>query len=207
MTTDRDPQDSGHEEGHGHDIADAAVDLHELILQICEHEKGPRVVLVANSIGCAIARLYAQKHPVAAFLMLDSIMANSDFDFWPDPDSPDFNEDELADDVTLDELREQRARFAAVFRPDVVNKEGLDRRNLAILLPYSDKPTLGQPGNRPWVTVVGHDFQQFANDSLEVSVIHTVHRLSADEAVRVWVRRSRCRCGTQTQFGANTIEV
>ncbi|KAL9133311.1 MAG: hypothetical protein Q9175_005513 [Cornicularia normoerica] len=171
MTEDRDPLDQGREQGHGHDCRDAAEDLHYLIshfskgLKLLSGEE-LRVVLVANSIGCAIARLYAERYPVAAVLFLDSIMANSDFDFWPDPDAPGFNKRELPHDVSVDVLREQRAKFAAIFRPDVMNREGLSRRNLAKLLPHSDGPVLGYQGERPWVTVVGHDFKAFAAESL-----------------------------------------
>lgn len=63
-------------------------------------------------------------------------------------------------------LREQRAKFAAIFRPDVINREGLSRRNLAKLLPHSDAPMLGNQRVTPWVTVVGHDFDTFAAESL-----------------------------------------
>ena len=171
MSEDRDPLDQGREQGHGHDCRDAAEDLHYLIqhfgegLKLLSGEK-LRVVLVANSIGCAIARLYAEKHPVAAVLFLDSIIANSNFDFWPDPDAPGFDKRKLPDDVSVEVLREQRAKFAAIFRPDFVNREGLSRRNLAKLLPHSDGPLLGHQSKRPWVTVVGHDFEAFAAESL-----------------------------------------
>ena len=171
MTEDRDPLDQRREQGHGHDCGDAAEDLYYLIghfskgLKLLSGEK-LKVVLVANSIGCAIARLYAEKYPVAAVLFLDSIMANSNFDFWPDPDQPGFDKRELPEDVSVEVLREQRAKFAAVFRPDAVNREGLSRRSLAKLLSHSDAPVLGSPGERPWVTVVGHDFEAFAAESL-----------------------------------------
>ncbi|CAF9925698.1 hypothetical protein IMSHALPRED_006757 [Imshaugia aleurites] len=171
MSEDRDPLDQGREQGHGHDCRDAAEDLHYLIrhfsegLKLLSGEK-LRVVLVANSIGCAIARLYAERYPVAAVLFLDSIMANSDFDFWPDPNAPGFDKRKLPDDVSVEVLRQQRAKFAAIFKPDVVNREGLSRRNLAKLLPHSDKPMLGSQSERPWVTVVGHDFDAFAAESL-----------------------------------------
>ena len=171
MTEDRDPLDQGKEPGHGHDCRDAAEDLHHLVqhfskgLKLLSGEK-LRVVLVANSIGCAIARLYAGSHSVAAVLFLDSIMANSSFDFWPDPDAPTFDKRELPDDVSLEVLKEHRAKFAAIFSPDAVNREGLSRRNLARLLPQSDGPMLGDPSGRPWVTVVGHDFDAFAAESL-----------------------------------------
>ena len=171
MSDDGDPADHGKDKGHGHDCWDAAEDLHALVEQVAKEQMGMKqenlkIVLVANSIGCAIARLYAQAHPVAAFLFLDSIMANSNFDFWPDPDAPDFNKDELPEDVSIDVLREQRAKFAVIFHPSTINKEGLSRRNLAQLLPHSNSPMLGKEGNRPWLTVMGHDFEAFAEESL-----------------------------------------
>ncbi|KAG8525667.1 uncharacterized protein KY384_000427 [Bacidia gigantensis] len=165
LTSDTDPKDKGQEQGRGHDVKDAAMDLHYLINEVNMQSK-PKIVLVANSIGCAIARLFAHEHSVAAILMLDSIVANSDFDFWPNPDAPDFRPSMLPEDMTIEQLREQRMKFAAIFAPDVKNKEGLDRRSLSRLLPYSDRPMLGQAGNRPWITVVGHDFQRFAEESL-----------------------------------------
>lgn len=177
LTEDRDPLERGREKGHGHDVADAAVDLHELISQISSEQLSSmstqlRIVLVANSIGCAIARLYAQQRPgiVVGLLLLDSIMANSNFDWWPNPDLDGFNpEVDLPADVSVEVLREQRARFASSFHPDVVNREGLSRRNLAQLLPHSDSPRLvGPDGRSPWVTVVGHDFEKFADESLKV---------------------------------------
>ena len=168
LTTDTDPLDRGREKGRGHDVKDAAEDLRHLIAQVCVDGPEPRVVLVANSIGCAIARCYAQNNPVAAILFLDSIIANSSFDFWPDPDRDGFDKArDLPEDVSVEILREQRKKFAAIFRPDVANKEGLDRATLAKLLPESDKPILGKQGQQPWVTVVGHDFQTFAEESLK----------------------------------------
>lgn len=171
MSEDRDPLDQGREHGHGHDCMDAAEDLHHLIDHFSDRVKLPseekmKIVLVANSIGCAIARLYAERYPVAAVLFLDSIMANSNFDPWPDPDKPGFDKRELPDDVSVEALRQQRGKFAAVFRPDTINREGLSRRNLAKLLPRSDAPMLGNQSERPWVTVVGHDFEAFAAESL-----------------------------------------
>lgn len=171
LTEDLDPLDHGREPGHGHDCSDAAEDLHHLIGHFSKESKLQsgeklRVVLVGNSIGCAIARLYAERYPVAAVLLLDSIMANSNFDFWPDPDKQGFDKRELPADVSVEVLREQRAKFAAIFRPDVINREGLSRRNLAKLLPHSDAPMLGNQRETPWVTVVGHDFDTFAAESL-----------------------------------------
>ena len=177
LTEDRDPQDKDREEGYGHDALDVTRDLHQLILQFVEKhfvapQEPPHIILVGASIGCAIARLYAQEHPrsVAGLLFLDSIMANSNFDFWPDPDALDFDPSSLSEDITLDVLREQRIAFAARFSPKAVNREGFDRRNLASLLPYSDAPKLQGPCDKgPYIMVVGHDPETFAEESLEVS--------------------------------------
>ena len=166
--------------GYTHDLADVVHDLHELVAQVAHEQLGVeemegstklQVVFVANSIGCAVARFFAQLYPrtVAGMLLLDSIMANSNFDLWPDPDADGFREGDLPKDISIEVLREQRAKFASTFGPSVVNKEKLDRRNLAKLLPYSDRPKLVAPdGGGPWVTVVGHDAQVFANESLKV---------------------------------------
>ncbi|KAL9626811.1 MAG: hypothetical protein Q9204_007020, partial [Flavoplaca sp. TL-2023a] len=152
-----------------------------LITQIWLDQPGKtaelRLILVANSIGCAIARLYAEYYPgrVEALLLLDPMIANSEFDWFPDPDSRDFDSSELPPDVTADVLRQQRTKFANFFAPDVINKEGLDRRNLAELLPYSDKPRLAPThGYDPVVTVVEHDPGRFALESLQVRA--NVHR-------------------------------
>ncbi|KAL9611233.1 MAG: hypothetical protein Q9167_004116 [Letrouitia subvulpina] len=178
MTEDRDPQDQGREEGYGHDLADVVTDLRQLLVQFARsqlHSKleDLRIVLVGNSIGCAIARLYAQTYPesVSAFLLLDSMMANSNFDWWPNPDAEGFDPKELPADVSIEVLREQRAKFAAMFAPSAINKESIDRRNVAELLPKSDGPMLiGPGGSSPLVTVVGHDGMRFAEESLNVRI-------------------------------------
>lgn len=172
MTEDRDPQDEGKEKGFGHDCADAAEDLRRLLDHVAMEELGARIerlriVLVGNSIGCAIGRLYAQGYPVAALLLLDSILANSNFDIWPNPDAPGFNKHELPKDVNVDVLRTQRAKFLAIFKPEATNKEGLSRKDLAQLLPHSDRPMLGKEGDGPFVTVIGHSFETFAEQSLQ----------------------------------------
>ncbi|KAI1820542.1 Alpha/Beta hydrolase protein [Xylaria intraflava] len=176
-TIDRDPGDEGKEDGYGHDILDVVRDLHQLISQTMQgspdNKKG--IMFVANSIGCAIARLYAQEYPetVAGMLFLDSIMANSDFvSLFPDPDGPGFDPGSLPQDVTPELLRETRTKFRQVFHPTVKNPEGLDRRSLATLLPDADKPSLEQGfgGKAPFLTVVGHDPERFAKESLEGSM-------------------------------------
>ncbi|KAI0541315.1 Alpha/Beta hydrolase protein [Xylaria digitata] len=176
-TIDRDPGDEGKEEGYGHDTLDVVHDLHQLISQTKEDsDDQPKCLMfVANSIGCAIARLYAQHYPgtVAGMLLLDSIMANTDFvSIFPDPDGPDFDPGLLPQDVTPEMLHETRKKFREVFHPSVKNSEGLDRRNLTALLPDADGPSLEQgfAGRAPFVTVVGHDPDWFARESLQGSM-------------------------------------
>ncbi|KAL8867695.1 MAG: hypothetical protein Q9174_005493 [Haloplaca sp. 1 TL-2023] len=176
LSEDRDPQDQGREPGRGHDVADVVDDLHQLITQIVDSRlhttmDSLRLVLVANSIGCAIARLYTQSYPgtVTGLLLLDSMMANSNFDWWPNPDAADFDAAELSADVTIEVLQEQRAKFARIFAPSSPNKEGLNRSNLPDLLPHSDRPLLQGPGGRkPLLTVIEHDPERFALESLQV---------------------------------------
>lgn len=178
-TIDRDPSDGdeGKEEGYGHDTLDVVRDLQQLITQITQHpdSQPKRIMFVANSIGCAIARLYAQQYPgtVAGMLLLDSIMANTDFvSIFPDPSSPDFDPGSLPQGVTPEMLYETRKKFREVFHPSVKNPEGLDRRNLAALLPDAGKPFLhhGFAEKPPFVTVVGHDPEWFARESLQSSM-------------------------------------
>jgi pimeloyl-ACP methyl ester carboxylesterase len=172
--SDRDPTDRDPPPCHGHDAMSAVQDLKQLILQIwrdhLDHSKPthfPCLIFVCNSIGCALARLFTQQHPgtVSGLLFLDSIMANSDYQsMWPDPEAP----DTLPGSVTADEVRETRKKYRQMFHPDVPNMEGLSRSNLAQLLPYSDGPKLeGYLGKGPYLTVVGHDWETFAEQSCE----------------------------------------
>lgn len=158
-------------------------DLHQLLVQVCEDvlqlaapENGgdTRLVFVANSIGCAIARLYAAAHPgtAAGFLFLDSMMANTDFvSLFPDPDAPEFEPGNLPEGVSAEDVRHAREQYQRMFHPTVPNHEHFDRRDLRELLPFADKPLLpaGPGGHDPVLTVVGHDWHVFARNSAEVS--------------------------------------
>jgi pimeloyl-ACP methyl ester carboxylesterase len=186
--SDRDPTDKEPPPSHGHDAMSAVQDLKQLILGIWRDHLDsakpthfPSLIFVCNSIGCALARLFIQQHPgtVSGLLLLDSIMANSDqMSIWPDPDASDFNEHTLPDGVTANEVRETRRKYKAMFHPDVPNMEGLSRSNLAQLLPDSDAPRLeGYLGKGPYLTVVGHDWETFAEQSCESALI-TCHLLS-----------------------------
>jgi len=176
MSTDSDPSDAGTVDPlHGHDCMSVVRDLRQLIRQIANEKLGiedlgqVQLVLVGNSIGCALARLYAQEYPgtVAALLFLDSVLSNSDYvSIWPDPDAKDFDSSNLPEGVTPDLLRETREKYRRMFHPDVGSKEGLSRKNLRDLLPNSDAPVLeGVGGHGPFITVVGHDFMAFAKEN------------------------------------------
>lgn len=174
QTTDRDPSDEGAADpSHGHDAISVIRDLRQLITQIVTEKletdvDSVTIVLVANSIGGAVARLYAQEYPgtVAGLLLLDSILANSDFiSVIPDADAEGFDASNLPAGVTPDLLRAARERIGQIFHPDVGNKEGFSRKNLQTLLPASDGPLLQGPAGGPYVTVVGHDFETFAEES------------------------------------------
>ncbi|OKL59117.1 hypothetical protein UA08_05650 [Talaromyces atroroseus] len=181
QTTDRDPNDEGAADpSHGHDSIAVIHDLRQLITQIAAENLGISdvdsltLVLVSNSIGGALVRLYAQEYPgtVAGLLILDSYLANSDFvSVFPDPDAEGFDPSTLPEGVTPELLRAARERTKQILHPDVGNKEGLSRKNLRTLLPDSDGPVLQGPGGSgPYVTVVGHDFETFAEESLQLGL-------------------------------------
>lgn len=166
--SDSDPSDPP-DTPYGHGAAAVIDDLHQLITQT-RHDTA-RLVLVCNSIGCALVRLYAACHPrtVAAFLFLDSIMANSDLvSVFSDPAGA--SPGDLPDGVSPDDLRHAREQYRARFHPAAPNTERLDRRDLPLRLPLAYGPVLppGPDGRPPVVTVVGHDFEKFAQDGLEV---------------------------------------
>lgn len=174
--SDRDPGDTEPPPCHGHDAMAAVQDLKQLILQIWREHLNiakpthfPTLIFVCNSIGCAIARLFVEQNPgtVSGLLFLDSIMANSDqLSYWPNPDVKNFDAHTLPDGVSADDVRETRRKYREMFHPDVPNMEGLSRRNLAKLLPADDAPRLeGYLGKGPYLTVVGHDWETFAEQS------------------------------------------
>ncbi|KAI0890217.1 alpha/beta-hydrolase [Annulohypoxylon maeteangense] len=184
----RDPSDASNDGTHT--ITEVVSDLHELILEVWrtrviweqrrrpgwrEPKSEPNLILVGNSIGCVIARLYTSKYPgiVEALLFLDSNIANSDqVSLFPDPDSPSFDPRVLPFGTTVDELRRVREGYRSLFHPSVANPEHLDRSSIADLLPESWKPKLvgaGEPGEEvrgPLITVVGHDWNTFADEGL-----------------------------------------
>lgn len=199
--SDRDPTDfTADDPAHAHDCMSAVHDLHELIDQICIEKKlgispssgsgpiNPPIFFTSSSLGCALSRLYAHHFPntVCTLLLLDSVLANSDFiSIWPDPSSPSFPACSLyphatlplPDGVTARDLSETRDQYGKLFHPvwgSMGRAEGISRVNLAALLPCAEEPVLSfgtESGEDkgPWVTVVGHGFDKFAEEGLKVS--------------------------------------
>ncbi|KAK4178011.1 hypothetical protein QBC36DRAFT_386246 [Triangularia setosa] len=177
-----DPTDDPSALPYGHDAYQIVSHLHQLITQFIVSSPRlsslgtTRLVFICSSIGCPLARLYADAYAdqthISAYLFLDSMMANTDFvSIFPDPNDPEFEPDSLPDDVSLQDLQYTRSQFRKFFHPTVANAEHFDRRNLAEMLPFSDRPLLplvavsgnGSPDEKaPLLTVVGHDWEEFA---------------------------------------------
>ena len=173
QTTDRDPNDEGAADPtHAHDAMDVVHDAHQLVVQVLKEKMGldnpdrARLLLIGNSIGCAFSRLYAAEYPgtVSGIMFLDTVLTDTDFvSVFPDPDAADFNADILPSGVTVDHLRIAREETRKRFHPSLGSKEGLTRKNLTQLLPKADSPALPKAdGKDPHVTVLGHDFEFFA---------------------------------------------
>ncbi|MCO5585505.1 hypothetical protein L7F22_039438 [Adiantum nelumboides] len=151
-----------------HDAYDVIETLQELLTYISNPKDSIQrpIIFVANSIGCPLTRMYAEKYPssvVQAMLFLDSMMASSDFvSIFNEP------EDEKEASKLLPEEREgmriAREKMLAIFHPSVPNQEGFDRSHLPQQLPKSDQLKLK---SEPFLTVLGHDHAFFAADTEE----------------------------------------
>lgn len=160
MTGRRDPS-TAHTE-FGSDLDEVVRDLSAIIAQIAPTAD---LVLVGNSIGCAIARRYTAQTPrrVGGIVLLDSIMANSDFadDIFPRPDAPGLSDADRADVIKGREITRR------MFSPDLLNAQGFDRRNMRGIMPTADGPVLKGLDGPPLVRVLAHDPEYFARDSKE----------------------------------------
>lgn len=173
LTWDRYGQGGSEKQQKKHDALDVVATLHEL-LQVLRCDGRP-LLFVANSIGCALARLYTSSYPnnVKALLLLDSIIANTDFvSIFREPTDPEAlaklsDEERKGMDIA-------RQKMQTIFHPSAPSMEGFDRSCLPEQLPHSDQPRLT---GDPWITVLGHDHELFAKDSEErlgipASVVH-----------------------------------
>ncbi|KEQ72821.1 hypothetical protein M436DRAFT_72996 [Aureobasidium namibiae CBS 147.97] len=154
-----------------HDTGSVVNDLHTFLTTFCEQElrsalSAFRMVLVCNSIGCAIARLYCASHPstnISGLIFLDSMMAHVDLvSLWPDVDAPGFDKSTLSEGTTIEEIRNVRQQYEQRFHVSAPNSENLDRSDLAQLLPQAGSPKL--QGN-PFLIIVRHDAETFAEEN------------------------------------------
>ena len=180
LAYDRHGQGTSDRDHHGdHDILDSTQDLYIFLAEFCNKNiktnlANLQVVFVCNSIGCAVARLFAKEHPtiVSGFVFLDSIMAHVDLvELWPDVDALGFTEEELEKDTTIEELRNVKEEYRKRFHVSAPNPEGLDRTTLAALLPEAEAPKLE---GDPLLTIVGHDNEVFAQEN-EVNFVFSIY--------------------------------
>ncbi|KAI9734219.1 MAG: hypothetical protein M1834_002321 [Cirrosporium novae-zelandiae] len=177
LTRHRDPADKGKTNPEEfHDMLDVVRDMRQLIIQVADTKMGIpesdidslEIVLVAASIGCSLARIYAHEYPgtVSGLLLLDPLIANSNYDYLPNPDAEGFDLDKLPADIAalgVDELREQRRNMMDILHSTVENPEGTNLRTQIKLLPHSDGPKLvGPRKGTPALTIAAHDPQMLA---------------------------------------------
>ncbi|CAD0084939.1 unnamed protein product, partial [Aureobasidium vineae] len=175
LSYDRYGQDTSDKHPGGeHDVLDVVQDLHNFLAAFCakdlEGKMPAQLVFVCNSIGCAIARLFADSYPgmVSGMLFLDSIMAHVDLvALWPDVDAIGFDETTLPQGTTTEEVKSVREEYRKRFHVSVPNSEELDRSTLAGLLPRADRPKL----RSPLLTVVGHDPETFAQENKYINPV------------------------------------
>jgi len=160
------------------DVMAAVMDLRALLERIAETKlrvrkdevNTIRTMLVGSSIGCTIARLYAQTFPrtIGGLLLLDPIPTNRAItSLFPDARSPGFFNTPLPSPITPALYEKTRA---LVKNNICENAEGIWMDNVCDYLPFSSLPKLqGPKPNTPLVTVVVHDPDVFALQMKEVS--------------------------------------
>jgi len=199
--SDRHPNETDQNSKVHYSILDAMYDLRELVVQIAPEKLGYKeaeldklnIVFASHSMGCFIARLYAQEYPgtVEALLLIDSGISNvAAQDFIPDPDRPShvckYN---VPSDVTPDMCRLAIQRVMKTpFNFYGRNREGLYWGNSPELLPHSDAPRLRGPmPGLPLVTVAVNDpevvtrnFAKASRNSAALKVTHPPSYYSVD---------------------------
>ena len=196
LSVDRHPKDeTTHDPSHGHDLVDAAVDLYELLNHVYstefQHSSGietirvtssaelavEHVVLIAHSLGCQLAEVFAEKYPgiISGLVLLDPsphAEAGDLLSVLPDPKSPGILNKCLPLGVTVDGLNMARELFHKLDH-NFGSIEGLSRRNPFGLSPannevskkISSRSKTGQQNvetNGPLVTILRHSPITFA---------------------------------------------
>ncbi|KAI1287195.1 Alpha/beta hydrolase fold-1 [Xylaria venustula] len=171
----RDPRESwpNKDPGYAHTLDDVTDDLHELV-HVLLPDRSSRIVFVNNSIGAHVVRRYVDRYPtiVEWILFLDSNPGNTEHAyFWPNPNDPSFDPTHMLPPGTdLGLYKEAYTKMTTMFSPNLKNKEGFDRRDIKNILPDPSKPKprgSKTSAKGPWITVVGHELDQFAKEEWE----------------------------------------
>jgi pimeloyl-ACP methyl ester carboxylesterase len=172
---DKDPVDDGKLPEAWHDVLDRVSCLREIIEAVKTKTRlnEPNLILVGNSIGCSISRLYASTYPgtVGGLLLMDSppLISEKNGTILPDTSSHDFNINDLPEGIDVEMLDTALDPFfKSRFHHRVPNKEGLNWRDLVNTLP-PDGPRLQSPDRQvaPFLTVLRHDPDVFAAQLLQ----------------------------------------
>ncbi|KAI1097596.1 Alpha/beta hydrolase fold-1 [Jackrogersella minutella] len=197
----RDPRESwpNKDPGYAHTLDDVTDDLHELV-QTLSPDRCSRIVFVNNSIGAHVARRYADRYPtiVEGILFLDSNPGNTDYEsIWPNPKDPSFNLEQMTPPGTSLEVYEAAyAKVTTIFAASAKNNEGFDRRGIKDILPDPSKPKLKgskTSGKGPWVTVVGHELEQFSKE--EWAMMKVPLGMAAMYTQPMWDKYNEGLCG------------
>jgi pimeloyl-ACP methyl ester carboxylesterase len=185
--SDHDPGDKGKPMEEYHDAVESMRDLRQLITQVSVKHLGLgerkvqdlRIVFCAHSIGCCIARFYADSYPgtVESLLLIDSAIAGTAAEKTiPNPDIPEEWEKRkwtLPEGITADlcrkaVLKTKRSPFSGY---PMTTTERLRWTNMPQLLPSSEKPRLrGPKPHMPLVTVLVNDPAVAVPELAKVSV-------------------------------------
>ncbi|KIM93311.1 hypothetical protein OIDMADRAFT_137962 [Oidiodendron maius Zn] len=208
--SDNDPHDAGKTTEYWHDIPETVRCLRELIIYMTEtrlqKRKLPQLILVGNSMGCAIARLYASTYPgtVSGLLLLDPppLISGGSRSFMPDTKSLDFNAADLPEGITTEMIDRAHENFLrSRFHHGSINKEGLNWRELSTQI-RPDSPRLQGPGGvGPVITILRHEPNVFAKQFLKttgtpLAITRTYHEPVWERASQFFAqatREGRCK--------------
>lgn len=172
--SDQDPSDDGKPPEEYHDTRESMRDLRALITLFAREQLGLtegklqdlRIVFCAHSLGCCIARHYAEAYPgtVEAVLFIDSAIAGTAAEkLVPDPDIPDewkARKWMVPEGTTEDHCRRavRRAKQSHFSGYALTTKEKIRWDHMPKLLPLGSEPRLRGPNARlPLVTVLISD--------------------------------------------------
>lgn len=186
-SSDHDPSDAGNPPEQYHDAVESMHDLRQLIIQIAPIHLGLaenelhdlRIIFCAYSIGCCIARFYADAYPgtVEALLLIDSATAGTAIEnMMPNPDIPEEWEKGrlfLPEGTTADQCRDaiRKGRNSPFSGHAITTRERIRWDNMPQFLPSSERPKLrGPEPGMPLVAVVNSDAEVAISSIANVSM-------------------------------------